>query len=123
MNWKSAPYYVQPDEVRVMTPWGSRPTAESMMQVLTMQHLGRPNGFVWGMQPAPAQLVQQFIDYARSLTDFTWAPYTTIGFDASARAVYYANQVMETLKQIPATMADSGADPNDSIYDVWTRAK
>lgn len=122
-NWIVAPFYKQPAVVMVPTPWGDRPSAETMMQVLAQQALGTPNGFVWGAAGTgavkPAEMVGSFIDYAKTLTELSWAPYTCIGFDPALRALYYANLVIETLKQIPASYAN-WPDPEASIFDVWT---
>lgn len=112
-------YYTPPPPVNVKTPDGDRPSAETMMQVLVQEHLSRPNGFYFGSEPKPPQLLQQFTDYAKTLTTFSWSMWTTVGFNPTASAVFYANVLMETLKRIPATMADGMANPDASLFDVW----
>lgn len=123
MNWLKQPFYEQPECIYVNTPDGVKPLAESMMQVLTMQALGTPNGFAWKAPWSgaltPEQLIQSFIDYAKTLTGYSYSPFTTLGFNPTARGIYYANLVIEKLRQVPATYAVSGADPNASLYDVW----
>lgn len=112
-------YYKTPPAVYVKTPDGDRPSARTMMQAWVQGMLSWPNGYYWGANPRPAVLLQQFTDYAQSLMNLSWSPWTTIGFHPVAEAIYHANVVMETLKQIPATMAEGTANPDASIYDIW----
>lgn len=112
-------YYTAPKYDNINTPNGPRPPATAMMQAWLQGVMSWPNGFYWGAMPKPDVLLQQAIDMAKSLTIYSWSPWTTVGFNPTAAAVSCMNLLIEHLKQVPATMAYSLADPNASIYDVW----
>lgn len=126
MTWLTPPYYTLPEhQARVNCGpfFGSQPTAETMMQELVAQLLSYPAGFMWGAAgtgaDSPEQLTDDIINYAKTLTDTPVAKFTAADFDPMVRGAFYANLVIETLKQIPA--APFNWQETGSVYDVWMR--
>lgn len=123
--WLPPPYYTPDTPIRVDCGpfFGSQPTAETMMQELTHELLGWPQGFMFGAAGAgadsPGRLQTEMVNYATSLTQSPSARLTAAGFDPTARGLHYFNVVQETLKQIPASSFDWRE--TGSVYDVWVR--
>lgn len=115
--WRKPPYYVLPDQVRVdCGNYGQRLTAESEMEMNTYENLSNPTNFMFGgaggRDLTPPEFVQSLIDYARSLKDAPYGSLTAANWNALPRAIFHANLIFDTLKQIQG-------QGGKSIYDVW----
>lgn len=129
--WLTAPYYTPPAPQRVECGqwYGSHPLAETMMQSWLAAEANDPMGFLYGRNgsgpQAPRALLDLAIAMAEALTE--QAPqvvaFTCVGFEPLSRAVYYANQLFDILKRIPATVGAPLAGPGVSVFDVWTAVK
>ncbi len=123
MTWLTPPYYTPDPAVRVPCGpfFGSQPTAESQMQEDVRELLSWPQGFMTKAggsgADSPEQLTDEVINLAKSLTEAPFAKLTASDFDPLVRGAYYANLVIETLKQIPA--APYNWQETGSVYDVW----
>lgn len=103
--------------------------AESFMQSWLANCLSNPPSFVWGGNGTGDQTPQSLVDQVIAMALFLKqgppkqvSDLTAAGFEPISRAIYYANQLFDTLKRIPAQVANVYA-PDKSIFDLWTKGK
>lgn len=123
-KWLTLPLrFTYPDQVWIKVFGGVALSIESYLQAMVRSALSDPYGFLSGAkrfqgEDTPAQLIAGYIDTARqraALLPSTGAGYSDA--DLVALGTKYGQQVLDLLKQIPA----SGYNPalTGSVFDHW----
>jgi hypothetical protein len=106
--------------ISVPQPGGNvtqEPSAETSLANAAAQYINDPTQFTAAQNTpefaSPAAFSANMIAYAKTLCQYSWSPYTCVGFDPVTMGQKYANIVFDALRGIilPST--------GQSLYDTW----